>query len=135
MLPYIAVVWVVIRIAAISFSGGWSEAFSLSLRALWFWCEMILTLVPAYLIFATDYGRSQSGLFVSGALFLLGGAMYRFGTYLVGYNAGDEWGLYLPTVSELMISICLVAIEILGYSVLVKLLPVLPNVSKHGAHK
>ena len=57
---------------------------------------------------------------------LLGGALYRFNVYLIGFNPGKGWQ-YFPSFTEVMISVGIVSIELLGYQVLIKLLPVLPN--------
>jgi Ni/Fe-hydrogenase subunit HybB-like protein len=57
---------------------------------------------------------------------LLGGTLYRFNVYLIGFNPGKGWH-YFPSFAEMMISVGIVSIELLGYQVLIKLLPVLPN--------
>ena len=59
-------------------------------------------------------------------LILPGGTLYRFNVYLIGFNPGRGWH-YFPSFAEIMISVGIVSIELLGYQVLSKLLPVLPN--------
>ena len=65
-------------------------------------------------------------MFVSAALIVLGGALYRFNVYLIGFNPGKGWH-YFPALAELLVSVGIVAFEILGYQVIVKILPVLPK--------
>jgi Ni/Fe-hydrogenase subunit HybB-like protein len=52
------------------------------------------------------------------------GFILRINSYLVGYETGPGWH-YFPSVSEMMVSIGLIALEILGYIVLVRYLPIL----------
>jgi Ni/Fe-hydrogenase subunit HybB-like protein len=61
---------------------------------------------------------------------LLGGALYRFNVYLIGFDPGRGWH-YFPSFTEVMISVGIVSMELLGYQVLIKLLPVLPNPHMH----
>jgi Ni/Fe-hydrogenase subunit HybB-like protein len=70
--------------------------------------------------------KACRSLAVVSALIVLGGALYRFNVYLIGFNPGKGWH-YFPALAELMITVGIVAFEILGYQVLVKILPVLPN--------
>ncbi len=134
VIPYIVAFWVAVRLLSITLGGAWGEALSFSGQSIYFWLELILVLVPAYIIFATEYGKSQSGIFLSSFMLMLGAGMYRFGVYLIGFNPGDEWNSYFPSINEFMITVGFVALEILAYAVLVKLLPILPNMANHG-HK
>lgn len=133
VIPYVVGVWIIIRLVTVTLSGGWSYAFGFNLQAVWFWLELIMIAVPAYMIFATEYAKSQSGIFLCGVLLLIGGTMYRLGVYIVGFNPGAEWAPYFPSINEFMITASFIAIEVLGYMVLVKLLPVLPSLSGHGS--
>ncbi len=133
VIPYVVAFWIIVRFISVTVSGAWGEAFSMSWLSLYFWLEIILIAIAGYIIFATEYGKSQSGLFLSAMLLLIGGGMYRFGVYIVGFDPGPEWLAYFPSISEFMITVSLIALEVLGYMVLVKLVPVLPNMSAHGA--
>lgn len=133
VIPYVVGIWLIIRLISVTVSGGWSYAFGFTAQAVWFWLELIFVAVPAYIIFATEYGKSQSGIFLCGVLLLIGGTMYRLGVYIVGFNPGPEWLPYFPSINEFLITVALIAIEILGYIVLVKLLPVLPSFKGHGS--
>ena len=82
--------------------------------------------------FSARKRRSPRWLFITAALMVLGGGLYRFNVYLIGFNPGQGWH-YFPAFPELMITVGVIALEILGYQVLVKVFPVLPNAHKHGA--
>lgn len=67
-------------------------------------------------------------------LVVLGGALYRFSTFLIAYNPGPQWS-YFPSIWEFAVTIGFISIEILGYVVMVKLFPILrgtPGESGHG---
>ena len=55
---------------------------------------------------------------------LLGGALYRFDTFLLAYRYADEVR-YFPSVPELMITLGLIAGEILVYVIVVKRFPII----------
>lgn len=132
VIPYVVGFWVIIRLLSVTLSGAWGNAFAFSGKAVYFWLEIILVIVPAYIIFATKLGKSQRGIFLSSFMLMIGAGMYRFGVYLVGFNPGPEWAQYFPSINEFLITVGFVALEILGYIVLVKLVPVLPNLANHG---
>ena len=53
----------------------------------------------------------------------------------MAYNPGDGYK-YFPSIQEILLSFGLVAIEVVGYILLVKLLPVLPGVgTSNRIHK
>lgn len=133
VIPYVVGVWLIIRLTTVTLSGGWAYAFGFNLQSIWFWLELIMIAVPAYMIFATEYAKSQSGIFLCGVMLLIGGTMYRLGVYIVGFNPGPEWAPYFPSINEFMITVSFIAIEVLGYMILVKLLPVLPSLKGHGS--
>jgi Ni/Fe-hydrogenase subunit HybB-like protein len=53
---------------------------------------------------------------------IMGGAIYRFNTFLVGFNPGEGWH-YFPSVSEIMITVGIVAFELMAYNIFVKRFP------------
>ena len=50
--------------------------------------------------------------------------MYRFDAFLLTFNPGPGYQ-YFPSISEMMVTIGIIALEILLYLILVKTLPVL----------
>lgn len=132
-IPFIVAFWLIVRVVAITLRGGWDYAFMLSGRSIWFWLEIILVVVPALMIVFCKYAKSQSGIFLVGLMLLIGGGMYRIGVYNVGFDPGPGWYPYFPSILEFIITLSFIALEVLGYMVLVKLTPVLPNLAKHKA--
>jgi Ni/Fe-hydrogenase subunit HybB-like protein len=79
----------------------------------------------APLMLATERQRRDMGnLFRAAMVLVLGGALYRFDVYLVAFNPGAHWS-YFPSVGELLVTVGLVSLEVLGYILIVKYFPIL----------
>ena len=93
-----------------------------------FWIENALFLA-AVLVFITPAGRASQRASFLGAVALVGRriALPPRRAHLIGYQPVRNWS-YFPSVPELMVSIGIIALEILLYLVFIKILPVL-----HGA--
>lgn len=88
--------------------------------------------VLGMLIFSNKtYRANAKGLFLGAICILLGAATYRMTYTLIAYNPGDGY-TYFPSVSELLITIGFVSIEIVGFILLIKLLPILSFPKRQG---
>ena len=93
-----------------------------------FWLEIALFVIPAIML-AGSRGRARIGnLFRAGMMIILGGALYRFDAYLVAFNPGPGWS-YFPSVPETLMTLGLVAMEIMIFILLVKSFPILSGTS------
>lgn len=95
-------------------SGGLSFAFLL---------ENVLYLVPIVLLSNKERRMSAQFQFISAFCMLVGGILYRMDGYLIAYDR-IGWR-YFPSVPELLITFGMIALEVLGYVLIVKFLPVL----------
>jgi Ni/Fe-hydrogenase subunit HybB-like protein len=121
---WIMVGWLVLRWGDLIYRGDVQLAFVGNLKAAMFWLENALMLV-ALLVFLTPAGRaSQRASFLGAAALLAGGSLYRLDAYLIGLQPISNWN-YFPSVPELMVTIGMVALEVLLYLVFIKTLPVL----------
>ena len=85
--------------------------------------------VAALVMLSTKRRRSHLGnLFRAAMLLLFAGALYRFDVYLVAFQPGAHWS-YFPSVTEILITTGLVAGELAGFILLVKLFPILSGVA------
>lgn len=92
-------------------------------KAFSFLAETALFLT-AFAIFVSPGGRRSERLCFLGALaLLLGACLYRVNAVIIGVTPLENWS-YFPSVPELMITIGIVALEVLLYLVAVKLFPV-----------
>lgn len=119
-------VYLLIRGADLIWRGQLGLIFTDSTTSLMFIIENLLFL-QAVIILARPANRWHNGwLFISAVLLLLGGAVYRFNAFLVGYNPGPGWR-YFPALPELLITLGIVALELMGYLYFVKRYPILPK--------
>jgi Ni/Fe-hydrogenase subunit HybB-like protein len=57
-------------------------------------------------------------------MIILAGSLYRIDTYLTGYNPGDNWS-YFPALPEIVLTLGILALEIMAYLYFVKRYPIL----------
>ena len=100
-------------------------AFTGDLKGNMFLIENLLYLIPTLILMSPVNRAKPRLLFLSAVSMLLAGAIFRFDVYLVAFDPGPGWH-YFPSLSEILITVGLIAIEIMGYLYFVKRLPVLP---------
>lgn len=129
---FIMLGWMVFRWADLVFRGNAGLALVGDLKSMMFWLENVLFSVAITLLL-TEAGRaSERATFIAATALLLGGSLYRLDSYLIGYTPVGNW-TYFPSVPELMVTIGIIALEILLYLVFIKTLPVLAT--GHGHHR
>ena len=117
--------YLALRILDLLWRGALGTAFAFTLEAGMFWIEMAAFVVPLALLAPASARRSASKLFAAAVMLLAGGMLLRINGFLVGYQTGDGWH-YFPSFAELMVTVGIIAFEILAYIVIVKKFPVLP---------
>jgi len=131
MLPVLGAFFV-LRMGDVALRGRLPLAFAVNRYAFGFWLETALTVAPLLLLLPAGGRRDPGNLFRAAMMLLLAGALYRFNTYLLAYRAGDDVS-YFPSVPEFMITIGLVALEIIGYLVIVKTFPIFSGAPRRPA--
>lgn len=116
--------FIVLRLHAVNLGGKWDYVFAGDLYSWLFFAEIALMAWPAIVI--KHIRNSAPLLFTAATSLLIGAAMYRIDLAIVAYYPGDGY-TYFPSLEEVLLSFGLVAIEVVGYIVLIKLLPVLPG--------
>lgn len=134
IIPWLTVIWLGIVFGDLAYRHQLPAAVRLDFYSGFFLAQVLLVLAGSMLLFRSRNRTSPRWLFVSAVLIILGGGLYRFNVYLIGFDPGSGWR-YFPSLAELMITVSIIAFEILGYQVLVKLVPVLPRIHLHGHGK
>ena len=129
IIPWLTGIWLTVRLGDLAWRGVFGLIFKFDFYANFFLLEFFLIAGGSFILFSSRKRRSPRWLFISAALLVLGGALYRFNVYLIGFNPGQGWH-YFPSFAELMITVGIIALELLGYQVLIKVFPVLPNPHK-----
>ncbi|MFO1217972.1 MAG: Ni/Fe-hydrogenase cytochrome b subunit [Burkholderiaceae bacterium] len=122
--------YLIVRLADLILRSALGSAFEASWQAFWFWVEMACFVVPLVLLARERSRRSAAKLFAGAVLLMLGGMLLRINGFLVGYMTGDGWR-YFPSVGEVLVTVGLIAFEILAYIVIVRRFPVLPAPAVH----
>ncbi|MCB1955514.1 MAG: Ni/Fe-hydrogenase cytochrome b subunit [Rhodocyclaceae bacterium] len=119
-------IFLVLRFGDLIVRGALGYAFEATLQSLMFWLETACFAAPLVLLRSAAQRRNPARLFVAGALLMLGGSLLRVNAFLVGYDTGAGWS-YFPSVPEMLVTIGMFAIEVLGYIVITRRFPVLPR--------
>ena len=120
--------YLVLRILDLTIRGAWGFAFAGTLDALMFWLEMLLFVLPLFLLGPARNRRKLQLIFISAMSLLSAGTLIRINTYLIGYHPAEGWQ-YFPSVAEIMVTVGIFSLEVVLYLIFVKRLPVL-----HKAH-
>jgi Ni/Fe-hydrogenase subunit HybB-like protein len=131
LIPWLASIWLTVMVGDLVWRRQVGNALSFDFYSCFFLTEFLLIASGSFILFSSKLRRTPRWLFVSAAFIVLGGALYRFNVYLIGFDPGKGWH-YFPSLAELLITVGIVAFEILGYQVLVKIFPVLPKLGMHG---
>jgi Ni/Fe-hydrogenase subunit HybB-like protein len=85
---------------------------------------MALFATPLWILSFERYRAHPQLLFIAAACMLAAGMLYRFNAFLIGYIPPDGY-VYFPSVTEILVSLGIVSIEIMAFIVFVKKLPIL----------
>ena len=96
--------------------------------SLLFTLEMALLLGAMTMLLARRYTANAGFLFRAAILIVLGGGLYRFSTFLTAYNYQAP-SRYFPAIPETLITLGLVAMEIMVFVAVVKRFPILAGVT------
>jgi Ni/Fe-hydrogenase subunit HybB-like protein len=124
LIPWLLIVYLVVRFGDIMMRGQLSLVFAGDLNGLMFAVENILYIVPVVILLSRSGREKPRWLFVSSVSMLLAGSVYRFNAFLVGFSPDPGWQ-YFPSFSELMITLGIISMEIMLYMVFIRKLPVL----------
>ena len=122
---WVAVIYLVVRLGDLIFRGA--PVFTSGPQTLAFVVENLLFLMPVLLLANPAWQKDLRWLFVVSSSLILAAALYRFNAFLIGFNPGSGWH-YFPATQEILITLGIVAFELMAYLYFVKRFPVLPQV-------
>jgi Ni/Fe-hydrogenase subunit HybB-like protein len=96
-----------------------------STQATMFYIEIALYALPMLILFHPRWRGNARLLFFSAICLVLGGAVLRFNGLIIGYTPSAGY-VYFPSVIELLVSIGMLSIEVVGFIYIVKRFPILP---------
>ncbi|ROR32539.1 Ni/Fe-hydrogenase cytochrome b subunit [Inmirania thermothiophila] len=119
----LTVAYLALRLGDLAMRGALGDALAGDLRGNLFLLETALFVFPV-VVLAGPLGRRAPWLFLAALSLGLAGALYRLNAFLIGFLARPGY-VYFPSAEEILVTVGLVAFEILVYLVAVKRLPVL----------
>jgi len=127
IIMWLLVGFVFIRLVILGVQGKLGLIMAGDFSAMIFLIEMVLFIIPVVLL-ASKRARHSSGmLLIAAVAMLFAGAAYRFDAFLITYNPGPGYS-YFPSTPEIMITLSIIALELMLFLILVKKLPVLHRV-------
>ncbi|MEW5729826.1 MAG: Ni/Fe-hydrogenase cytochrome b subunit [Pseudomonadota bacterium] len=124
--------FLILRFGDLIVRGAIAEVFTSGAKSVMFLIETALFVTPVVILSKPENRKRLSKLFVAAFTMMFAGALYRIDAFLVAYDTGPGWN-YFPSVPEVMVTVGIIAIEILAYIVFVRFFPVLPAQSTaHG---
>jgi Ni/Fe-hydrogenase subunit HybB-like protein len=128
----ILVVFLVVRFGDLLVRGAFGKIFGSGVKSLMFLIETALFVFPV-VVLSNQRNRRRLSKLLAASLSMLGGAViYRIDAFLVAYDTGPGWH-YFPSVPEMMVTIGVIALEILAYIIFVRKFPILPGHSTASA--
>ncbi|MBT4889365.1 MAG: Ni/Fe-hydrogenase cytochrome b subunit [Rhodospirillales bacterium] len=118
------VAFVVIRMIILMIQGKFGLIFAGDFSSLMFMLEMALFIIPLFILASPARRQNGGKLLIAAVSMLFSGALYRFNAFLFTFDPGPGYS-YFPSASEIMVTLGIIAIEIMAYLVVVKTLPVL----------
>ena len=122
----ILIVYLGVRFLDLLIRGNLGLIFSSGLKSVMFLVEIALFVYPAVVLMKIENRMRMSKLFPAACSMLAGAVLYRIDAFLVAYDTGPGWH-YFPSVPEIMVTVGIIALEILAYIVFVRKFPILPG--------
>lgn len=121
-------VYLAVRVGDLLLRGAFGAAFKPSFAALSFWVENLCFVAPFFLIGSVQARRNPARLFLAGIAIMMGGILLRLNGFLIGYGhfTGSGW-TYFPSLAEVLVTVGMFAMEVLGYIIITRRFPVLPR--------
>jgi Ni/Fe-hydrogenase subunit HybB-like protein len=123
--------YLIVRFGDLIVRGALGNAFQPTVVALSFWVENLCFAAPFLLVGSAAARLNPARLFLAGIAIMVGGVFLRINGFLIGYDTGPGWN-YFPSAPELLVTLGIFAIEVLGYIVITRRFPVLPREEAHA---
>ncbi|OIQ89855.1 putative Ni/Fe-hydrogenase 2 b-type cytochrome subunit [mine drainage metagenome] len=117
--------YLVVRLGDLLVRGVFVEALRPTLRAAMFWLETACFAAPLLILRGEAQRRRPARLFLGGVALMIGASLLRIDGYLVARLVPGFH--YFPRPAELMVTLGMFSIEVLGYIVVTRRFPVLPR--------
>ena len=128
----ILMAYLVIRVGDLVVRGAIFKVFTSGIKSVMFLIEMACFVYPVVVLSKPANRKLLSKLLAAAMSMLTGAVLYRIDAFLVAYDTGPGWH-YFPSAPEMLVTIGVIAIEVLAYIVFVRKFPILPGHSTTAA--
>jgi Ni/Fe-hydrogenase subunit HybB-like protein len=125
VLRWLLAFFLVTRFADLIYRDALGAVYENTAQGVMFVIETALFLIPLIIIFHNKWRGNARLLFLAATCLVLAGAVFRFNALIVGFTPSAGY-VYFPSVIELLVSIGLLALEVVGFIYIVKVFPILP---------
>jgi Ni/Fe-hydrogenase subunit HybB-like protein len=125
VLRWLLVFFLVTRFADLIYRDALGAVYENTALGVMFVIETALFLIPLIIIFHNKWRGNARLLFLAATCLVLAGAVFRFNALIIGFTPSAGY-VYFPSVIELLVSIGLLALEVIGFIYIVKVFPILP---------
>lgn len=122
---WVLIGYLLVRFADLIDRGALGAIMETPARMTMFLLENALFLLPLIILMHPRWRGNARALFFSAMCMLMAGAVLRFNALIVGFNPPAGY-VYFPSTIELLVSIGLLAVEVVGFTYIVKRFPILP---------
>lgn len=116
--------FLVVRFAALLMAGKLGLIFALDLGSFMFLIETALFVYPVVVLMSPTRRAQGRSLLYAAVSMVLAGALYRFDAFIITFNPGAGYS-YFPALPEMLITVGMVAMEIMAFLFIIKQYPVL----------
>ncbi|MEJ1355765.1 MAG: Ni/Fe-hydrogenase cytochrome b subunit [Candidatus Sedimenticola sp. (ex Thyasira tokunagai)] len=117
-------VFLAARLVILTLQGKLGLIFTGDFASLMFLLELALFIIPLVILLSPQRRNRGGTLLIAAVCMLFAGSLYRFNAFLFTYDPGPGFS-YFPSVPEIMITLGIIALELMVYLAVVKRLPVL----------
>ncbi|MEJ1404789.1 MAG: Ni/Fe-hydrogenase cytochrome b subunit [Candidatus Sedimenticola sp. (ex Thyasira tokunagai)] len=117
-------VFLAARLVILALQGKLGLIFTGDFASLMFLLELALFIIPLVILLSPQRRNRGGTLLIAAVCMLFAGSLYRFNAFLFTYDPGPGFS-YFPSVPEIMITLGIIALELMVYLAVVKRLPVL----------
>ncbi len=131
----VLIIYLAARGADLIMRGAWPLLFEPNLQAAAFWVEIGLGVLVPIILFAVKPLRYKPRVLFNGALMVVifGVVLNRLNVSTIGLFPYTG-RIYFPSWMEIVVTITLISLGVIGFGLAAKYLPVFPEESEHSAH-
>ncbi len=124
VMPWLIGIFILMRFQDINARGALSDIFKGDLPGNMYLLENLLLLIALCILRKKENRANNKKVLIAAMCTLFGAGLYRFDAYITAFNPRNGWH-YFPTTPEILITLGVIAVELLGYLYVVKRFPVL----------